>query len=134
MRKALYLAGSILLLLVLVVVFLRPSQPDDPQRPISAAIADARAGNVSSITVTGNTIEVTTNAGNVYESRKEAGTSIYTLLEAGGVDTSQILIEVDDGNDLGGWLGLLLNFVPILLFVGLLIALIRAINRLNQRQ
>lgn len=129
MRKAAYIGGGILLFTILVVVFFRPAEEDYPQQPISAAIADAKTGIVRSIVVRGDILEVTLVTGIIYESRKEQGVSVYTLLESNDVDTSQILIEVREESKLGDWLGLFLNFLPILIFIALLAILINRTTR-----
>jgi ATP-dependent Zn protease len=109
----------------IVVVFFRPSDNESTRRPISDVIADAKAGHVDRIVVKGDIVDVTTDSGLTYESRKETGVSIYVILESNDVDTSTIVIEVKEESGLGDWLGLLLNFLPILVFVGLIWGLMR---------
>jgi ATP-dependent Zn protease len=104
----------------LVVVFFRPSSSENPVEPISFVISDAKAGLVHSIVVRGDKLEVSRVNGSTYDSRKEAGISIYTLLDSSDVDTSDILIEVKEASHIADWLGLLLNFLPILFFIGLI--------------
>jgi ATP-dependent Zn protease len=109
--------------IAIVVVFFRPSSEDHEQRPISSAIADAKSGVVQSLVVKGDTLEVNLLDGTTYESRKEEGISVYTLLEANDVDTLQLVIDVKEDSKLGDWLSLVLNFLPVLIFATLVVAL-----------
>jgi ATP-dependent Zn protease len=134
MRKALYIAGAILFVIVVVVVFFRPTNERAfPQQPISTVITEAKAGDVYSITERGDRLEVTLTYGPTYESRKEEGVSIYTLLDSNGVDASSILIDVKNPSEFNGWFGLLLNFLPVIFFVTLIYVVVRALNRVSRQ-
>jgi ATP-dependent Zn protease len=132
MRKALYILGGIILLVVFVVVFFRPDSEDSSEtRPISVLLVHMQTGIVDRIVITGDTIDVTLSDGTGYETQKESGASLFTIFADEGIDASGVEIEVKDRDtDIGDWAGLLLNFVPLLIFIGIIYALIRAINRI----
>jgi ATP-dependent Zn protease len=134
MRKAAYIGGAILILVVLVVVFFRPSTSQDETRPISVFLSDMRAGGVSYVEVNGGELEVTLLSGVSYRTHKERESSLFNILADNDIEPGITTIVVNDAAAIDDWLGLLLNFIPILLFLGILLALIRAINRLGQRR
>jgi len=83
MRKAAYVGGGILVLVVLVVVFFRPSQVEHETRPISVFLSDMRAGGVSHVEINGNELEVTLLSGAAYVTHKERGSSfLFALIRA----------------------------------------------------
>jgi ATP-dependent Zn protease len=133
MRKALYIGGGILVLIVLVVVFFRPSSSIEDTRPISALLADVRAEGVAEIEISGDMLTVTRIDGTVYESNKEHGTSLFAVFADNDVDASGVVIEVDDGLDFGSGLGLVITFLPLLIFGGIVSALIMAIRRIPRQ-
>jgi ATP-dependent Zn protease len=134
-RKAAYITGGILLLLVLIVFFFRPSdssEPDKLTREFSDFLHEMRLGLVTRIEITGNRLDVRLEDGREYETRKEEGASLFSILADNDIDYGSVEIAVKEDRVLDNWLGLLLNFLPALIFLGILIALIRAINRLNR--
>ena len=132
MRKAAYIGGGILLLIVLVVIFFRPAEPDKATREFSTFLQESRLGLVARVEIIGNRLDVTLEDGSEYETRKETGSSLFSILADNEIDYSNVEIEVIDDTAIGNWLGLLLNFLPALLFLGILVALIRAINAINR--
>ena len=134
MRKALYIGGGIILLIVLVVIVFRPSEPGPEQRPISELLADVRAGSVSTITITGNELTVDLRSGFTYASYKEQGSSLLTILADNGIESTDVVIEVKEPSEFSDWLGLLIGLIPILVFGALIYALVKAINRVPRQQ
>jgi ATP-dependent Zn protease len=129
MRKALYVAGAILFVIVVIVVFFRPAPEKYPEQPISVALNDMKSGRVENLEVRRNVLTITLADGSIYKSRKEEGVSIFTIFESNNIDPSNIQVNVKNDSNLSGWFGLLINFLPILFFVGLLWALVNRINR-----
>ncbi|MBC8280959.1 MAG: ATP-dependent zinc metalloprotease FtsH [Chloroflexi bacterium] len=76
---------------------------------------------ISKIIVQGDKLEITSVSGVIYKSQKEAGISVFELLETKGVDTveSGIIIEVQDERT--SFFSAVLPFLPLLLFGGLML-------------
>jgi ATP-dependent Zn protease len=118
--------GLILIAVVAIVVaFFRPSTGEPARHDLSVFIDDARESRVARIEVRGSYLEVTLKDGRSYETRKEAETSVLTILSAADVDPGSIEISVQDGRAAGDWLGLLVQFLPILLFAALVYVLMK---------
>jgi ATP-dependent Zn protease len=132
MRKALYVVGTLLVLFVLIIVFFRPSSSEieGEEVPISVMLAGLRAGTVSEIRVRGDDLTITLHDGSEFVTKKEAGTSLFTILADNSINSGGVQIEIEDNStELGGWAALLLNFVPLLIFGGIVYALVLAVRR-----
>lgn len=133
MRKALYIGGGILLLIVLVIVFFRPSGVEEEERPISFMFIDLRRDAVSNIEVSGDEITIILKDGTSYVTRKEPGTNLFTILSDNNIFATGVIIEVKDQSNLSGWLGLVINFLPLIIFGGIIYALISAIRKIPRQ-
>ncbi len=94
--------------------------------PISQIINDIKEKKVEKITLEGD--KVTAKIKDSDEkiiSRKEAGESIYKILESSGVDPKSVTIEIKDLSIQQAWVGVLSAILPILLLVGLMFLLFR---------
>ncbi len=85
---------------------------------LSRVLADAQADRIAWIVVSGNNLAVHLRDGHSYESRKQSGTSIVTILANNGVDPGQILVE---GEHVPAWTDYVVRVLSILILVGLLI-------------
>ena len=119
-----YLLILVAILAVVVTIF-RPSSGSAETRSLTTVIADAKAGSIERIEVRDDKIRVFRKDGTDYESRKEKDVSIYTVFGASGVDASSIDIVVKSPKAFGNILELLLNFLPILIFIGLIVLVMR---------
>ena len=109
----------ILVAVVLVVVMLfRPSSSGNEQ-PFSYVISEALDGNVKEIAVEGDNLTVQLTDGSTITSRKESSSSVETVLRENGVavggDTG-VAISVGGPSQFGNIFGLLLNFLPLIIF------------------
>ena len=70
---------------------------------------------------------VLSNSGETFESRKEQGSSIVELLEAAEIDplVSRTDITVKGSSGLSSFFGLILNFLPLIIFGAILLFMIR---------
>ena len=112
-------------LVAIVFFFFLPSRDSAKELEISQVVERAQVGEISEIEVEGDKLTVRTVAGEEFESRKEASTSILDLLREAGVATGSSGVQVtikDTGFNFGG---LLLSFLPLILFGALLIYLFR---------
>ena len=89
---------------------------------MTKVIVDAQIGAIQRIEVRGDRLSVELKNGSTYKSRKEYGSSIVTALQDSGV-TPLPNIEVKAGS-FGGPLGLIFTFLPLLLFISLIVAVI----------
>ncbi len=81
--KWLLLGGGIVLLLLLFL----PRPSDIPELEISQVILLAETGQLAEIEVRGDQLNVTTDIGKVFRSRKEISVSILELLDQRGIAT-----------------------------------------------
>src|SRR3989338_5681603 len=94
--------------------------------PISQIVNDVKDGKIQKISLEGDkvTAEIK-NSDQKLTSHKEAGESIYKILESSSVDPKLITIEIKDLSIQQAWIGILSAVLPILTFVGLMIFLFR---------
>ena len=92
---------------------------------LSQVIEMAQAGEVTAVQVEGDKLIVLTAAGQEFESRKESGTSVYEILREAGVETGSNGVEVTVKSAGFNFGGLLISFLPLILFGALLIYLFR---------
>src|SRR5215208_3963470 len=91
MRNSFVYLLILVAVIAIVVMFFRPSSGGHEKKDLSTFIADARAGAVQKVEVTGNTLKVTQNDGKTtYTTRKEDGASIYEILNDNGIASEQI--------------------------------------------
>ncbi|MEX2372822.1 MAG: AAA family ATPase, partial [Dehalococcoidia bacterium] len=129
---AVYLVILSALVLVLVVL-LRPSSGAD--QPLSFVIEEARAGRVDSIEVSGDNLTVhLSGRSEPVQSRKESGSSIYEILAQEGITGQNAPeIEVSGPSQFGNIFGLMINFLPLLIFGAILIFMMRQAGGANNQ-
>ncbi len=134
MRNSFVYLMILVAVIAIVVVFFRPGSTSTPKMDISQVITDVKAGNVDKIEVSGDTLNVKLKSGTEYDSRKESGSSLLTILSDNNVDASQLpQIDVKSPSAFGDWLGLLLQFLPILIFIGLILFMMRQAQGSNSQ-
>ena len=120
----------ILVAVVLVVVmFFRPAS-GSREVPLSTVIAQAQAGNVQSIEVSGDNLLVQLRSDQEpVRSRKESSSSVEEILRdnnvAMGSGEDAIEIVVKGPSQFGNIFGLLFNFLPLIIFGAILIFMMR---------
>jgi cell division protease FtsH len=123
----------LILVAVIAIVFSLFGQGDgDPKQDFSQVVEDARAGKIQEIEVDGNSLNVTLKDDQTYESRKEDGQSLYETLQQAGVDPIPD-ISVKEPSRFGDWFGILINFLPLIIFGGLLIFMMRQAQGSNNQ-
>ena len=95
--------------------------------PMSSVIAlteNPPIGQRVNIIVNGDELEI--NSGNQsYTSRKEPGSSIYQILQDAEINPANYQVEVQGSSGFGGVLSIILSFLPLILFGGILIFMMR---------
>ena len=96
--------------------------------PISHVVQMAKDGDITRIEINGDNLFITGIGGRTYTSRKEADSSLVETLERAGIDTQDAAgpeIVVKGSSGLGSFFGILLNFLPLIFFGGLLLFMMR---------
>ncbi|MFO8009667.1 MAG: ATP-dependent zinc metalloprotease FtsH [Dehalococcoidia bacterium] len=90
-------------------------------------ITMVKAGDVAEIEVKGDSLKVTTYAGEELKSRKGSETDLLQLFREEGIPLSAVsIVYEEEGGGLGeGWSLVLIQFLPLILFGALLIFLLR---------
>jgi cell division protease FtsH len=115
------IAGAVLILLL----FLFPRGGGGNEIDISQVIEMAQTGQVRSIEVVGDTLNIISISDEKFTSRKESGVSMVELLQLEGVETGSSDIEINVKAESSGLLPILLTFLPIILFGGLIFLMFR---------
>ena len=76
------------------------------------------------IVVKGDSLTVSDGV-NLFTSRKEEGSSIAELLSNAGVDNANYTVRVDSGGGFSSFFGILIGFLPLILFGGILLFMMR---------
>src|SRR3989338_405583 len=101
--------------------------------PISQVINEVRDNKIQKIILEGDkvTAEVK-NSDQKLISHKEAGESIYKILESSGVDPKSVTIEVRDLSIQQAWIGIISAILPVIILVGLMFLLFRNAREAGQ--
>ena len=95
--------------------------------PMSSVISlteNPPIGQRVNILVKGDELEIT-SGNQTYTSRKEPGSSIYKILQDSEINAANYEVEVQGSSGIGGVLSILLSFLPLILFGGILIFMMR---------
>jgi cell division protease FtsH len=123
----------LILVAVIAIVFSLFGQGGgEPKQDFSQVVEDARAGKIQQIEVDGNSLKITLNDEQTYESRKEEGQSLFETLQQAGVEPMPD-ISVKEPSRFGDWFGILINFLPLIIFGGLLIFMMRQAQGSNNQ-
>ena len=125
MRNSFIYLLIIVALLAVVFTLLSPSMGGSEQVSINEVVAMAARGSVEAIEVKGDTLTVTTVSGETLTSRKESGASVIEMLNQAGVDINLVQISVKGSSGLASLFGALINFLPLILFGGILLFMMR---------
>ena len=128
-----WMRNSFIYLLVIVAIiaifFTLFSEPlgGTKEIPINQVIALAAHNDIQTIEVRGEKLTIATTNGETYTSRKEDGSSIVEILEKAGVDllSTNIQIVVKGTSGLGNFIGLFINFLPLIFFGAVLFFMMR---------
>jgi cell division protease FtsH len=137
-----WIRNSFIYLLILVAViaivvsFFRPPTGTE-SKDLSEVIQLARDGQVESIEAQGDSLTVQLkNDQRTYKSRKESGSSIVEVLKENGVQVGGpdgVNVKVKEPSQFGNWIGLFINFLPLLIFGAILIFMLRQAQGSNSQ-
>ena len=132
--------GIVYLLIVVAVVtvfLLFFNQPlGGPQEIEITEVISLARNNTSTdrirIEVRGDSLTVTDGA-KVFRSRKEAGSSLVQLMNEAGVDPGAYSVDVKGSSGLSSLFGVLITFLPLILFGGVLLFMMRQAQGSNNQ-
>ena len=128
MRKGLILIAIIAA--GIAVFSMISSMSSEPEKiPLSEAIAMSQNGEIEKILVNGDELLITATDGTELTTFKESNASIY---EIEGLSLDRVVVEVKGSSGIN-WGGLLLNFLPLIIFGGLLFFLFRSARGANSQ-
>ncbi|MSP79103.1 MAG: ATP-dependent zinc metalloprotease FtsH [Dehalococcoidia bacterium] len=118
----------IFLALGAILFVLYRSSPSQAETSISAVLDLARNHKVKQIEVNGDDLVVRTTDGRTLRSRKETGSSMVEILERAGISSAsssgpEVIVKGSSG--LGSFLNILVGFLPLIFFGGLLLFMMR---------
>ena len=128
-----WMRNSFIYLLVIVAIiaifFTLFSEPlgGSKEIPINEVISLAARDDIQTIEVRGEKLTIATTNGETFTSRKEESSSIVEILEKSGVDllSTNIQIVVKGTSGLGNFIGLFINFLPLIFFGAVLFFMMR---------
>jgi len=131
-----YLLILVAVVLVVVMVF-RPAS-GSREVPLSYVIAQAQSGSVDRIEVQGDALTVYLNGQQEpVTSRKESASSVEAILRENNVPVGSganaVDIEVSGPSQFGNLFGLLLNFLPLIIFGAILVFMMRQAGGANNQ-
>ena len=112
------LIGGAIIVLLLVLL---PRGSSVEEIDITQVIRMAEAGELTRIEVQGDKLNVTNIDGESFKSRKEGSVSVLEVLEQQGIEG----VQVDVKSSGGGFGRILLTFLPIIIFGGLIFWMLR---------
>jgi cell division protease FtsH len=138
-----WLRNSFIYLLILVAViaivvsFFRDGG-EERSMTFSEVIAEAKAGNIKSIEVSGQSLDVEKRSEPdvTYDSRIGENTDLEQILREENVDVggaAGVEIKYKSPSGFGNWIGLLINFLPLLIFGAIFIFLMRQAQGSNSQ-
>ena len=128
-----WMRNSFIYLLVIVAIiaifFTLFSEPLGGSReiPINQVISLAARNDIQTIEVRGEKLTIVTTNNETFTSRKEDSSSIVEILERAGIDllSTNIQIVVKGSSGLGNFIGLFINFLPLIFFGAVLFFMMR---------
>ncbi|RLT40799.1 MAG: ATP-dependent zinc metalloprotease FtsH [Chloroflexi bacterium] len=130
-----YLLILVALVLVVVMVF-RPATATS-EKPISDVISLAQQGKVESIEVDTDTLTVKLkDQAEAISSRKESASSVQEILKDANVTVggpNGVRVDVKGPSQFGNVFGLLLNFLPLVIFGAILVFMMRQAGGANNQ-
>ena len=115
--------------LVAILFTLLQSSGGSNDKSLGWLIDQSRAGNIASIEVSGESLDVITVDQRPFTVNKEPDVSVFEILSGSGVEIGEGLGKVDikprGSGGLGSIFGLLINFLPLIFFGAILIFFMR---------
>jgi cell division protease FtsH len=119
----------VIIVAVIMIFFMFVNQPLGGSQEIGINEVVELAQNSSGaskldIEVSGDTLTISDGV-NTFKSRKEEGSSVADLLANAGIDNSKYTVRVKGSGGFSSFFGILIGFLPLILFCGILIFMMR---------
>ena len=101
---------------VVFFTFILPTGPKLEEIPLSDAISMSQNGEIAKLSVEGDAMNITATDGTKYITYKEATSSIYDIV---GLNLEGVEVDIKGAGGID-WGGVLINFLPLLIFGALL--------------
>ncbi len=120
---------AILIAGIALIAYLVPTAQKPAETPLSEVITMSQSGEIEKIVVVGDELTITTTEGTELKTFKESNASIYEIT---GLNLEGVLVDIKEsgGFNLGS---LLINFLPLIIFGGLLFLLFRSARGANSQ-
>jgi len=117
--KDLILYGFLFIFLVFVTLGFSDLTGDDSKQKVSLSqvISDVNAEKIEEIIVNDNSLDIKYKDGKQAISNKEAGSSLYEILQNASADSSKTKITIKDNSGMNTAVGVLTAFLPILIII-----------------
>ena len=127
MRRTLIYLLIIVAVTAIVFTLIGGSVGGDTEVSIDEVIAMTVREEVDVIEVHGDALTITTASGETLTSRKESGSSIIEILQRAGIDpvTARVKIVVKGQSGLSSFVGIMINFLPLIIFGAVLLFMMR---------
>jgi cell division protease FtsH len=128
----------LIIFVAVIAIFwaLFPTDESQENLGLTDVLVMAKSGQVSKILVDGDTLVVTPRMGTQqFTATKEAGTSIFEVLSSEGIVPTDVgmEIEVKTSGGVGSVFGIILQFLPLIFFGGILIFMMRQAQGSNNQ-
>ena len=127
----------LMIIIGVIVIFytLLPSFGSSDEKPVSQVISMAKNNHLDRIEVNGDNLTVYPSGGEPFKSKLEKGDSITSLLLESGVEVGDPGVEIypKGSSGLSSFFGLLINFLPLIFFGGLILFMMRQAQGSNNQ-
>ncbi|MFC1909235.1 ATP-dependent zinc metalloprotease FtsH [Chloroflexota bacterium] len=128
-RRNILIYGIILVAVVALFSYLIPSSDKPEEVPLSRVITMSQSKEIAEIKVEEDALLVTTIGGRELTAFKESNASLYDIE---GLNLEGVIVDIEGSSGIN-WGGLMLNFLPIIIFGGLLFFLFRQARGANSQ-
>ncbi len=126
-----------LMIIIGVIVIFYTLMPfgSDTEEPVSRVITLAKNNQLEKIEVNGDKLTVYRMNGETFKSKLEKGDSITSLLLESGIEIGEPGVEIysKGSSGLSSFFGLLINFLPLIFFGGLILFMMRQAQGSNNQ-
>ncbi len=120
--KDLVLYGFLVVFLLFLTIglgdFTNTSGSNVKDLSLSQLLSDIKSNKVKEVVVSENKIDIIYKDNQKAVTKKEPNSSFYEILKDSNTDSSKVKVTIKDSSALNTWIGILANFLPVLLIIG----------------
>ncbi|MFA6992359.1 MAG: ATP-dependent metallopeptidase FtsH/Yme1/Tma family protein, partial [Candidatus Gracilibacteria bacterium] len=124
------------LIISAIVMIFQSNGTSSTEVPLNKFIDEVQSGTIKGITVSGNKINIELVDGSKQFAFKEAGASVYDVLDQAGIKSDTISglnISISDGEAGAFWKELLVGLIPFLLIIAFFVFMMRSAQSSNNQ-